>query len=77
MVSERKLRLCLLFYVLRLGKPLKAGQVISCLVLPGANARSVAVTVNPEEVHTALVSILMFLYVCMAICLSQCNICLH
>ena len=44
--------------------------MISCLVLPGANARSVAVTVNPEEVHTALVCLLMFLYLCMAICLS-------
>ena len=63
--------------MLHLGKPLKAGQVISCLILPGANARSVAVTVNPEEVHTALVCILMFLYVGLAICLSLCNICLY
>ena len=66
-----------LFHLSHLGKPLKAGQVILSLVLPGANARLVAVTINPEEVHTALVCILMFLYVCLVICLSLCNICLY
>ena len=37
------------------GKSLKTGQVVSCLILPGANARSVPVTINPDQVRSALV----------------------
>ena len=38
------------------GKPLCLGQVIHCLVLPGADARSVPVSVNPSQVGGALLS---------------------
>ena len=38
------------------GKPLCLGQVIHCLVLPGADARSIPVTVNPTQVGGALLS---------------------
>ena len=58
--------------MLHLGKPLKVGQVISCLVLPGANARSVPVTINPEKVHAALVSINVSVYLYVCICLYAC-----
>ena len=62
--------------MLYLGKPLKAGQVVSCLVLPGANARSVPVTINPEKVHTALVCI--NVSVCISVCMSvSVYICLY
>ena len=43
--------------ILYLGKPLKEGQVILCLVLPGANSRSVPVTINPDQIYTALVGV--------------------
>ena len=36
------------------GKPLSLGQVIHCLVLPGADARSVPVSINPSQVGGAL-----------------------
>ena len=36
------------------GKPLCLGQVIHCLVLPGADARSVPVSINPSQVGGAL-----------------------
>ena len=49
--------------MLHLGKPLKIGQVVSCMVLPGANTRSVPVTVNPEQVYTSLVCICASVYV--------------
>ena len=38
------------------GKPLCLGQVIQCLVLPGADARSVPVSINPSQVGGALLS---------------------
>ena len=38
------------------GKPLCVGQVIRCLVLPGADARSVPVSINPSQVGGALLS---------------------
>ncbi len=36
------------------GKSLSTGQVMVCLVLPGADARAVPVTVNPSQVGGAL-----------------------
>lgn len=36
------------------GKSLSLGQVMMCLVLPGADARAVPVTVNPLQVGGAL-----------------------
>lgn len=46
---------CSCHKIFYLGKPLRTGQVISCLILPGANARSVPVTINPDQVRSALV----------------------
>jgi len=69
MVSE-KVCVCVLL-MLYLGKPLKAGQVILCLILPGANSRSVPVTINPEEVYSALVHVLYFVQLCACLCLSH------
>ena len=36
------------------GKPLYRGQVIQCLVLPGASARAVPVSINPSVVREIL-----------------------
>lgn len=38
------------------GKTLVLGQVIQCVILPGADARSVPVSVNPSQVCGALLS---------------------
>ena len=38
------------------GKPLCLGQVVQCLVLPGADARSVPITVNPSAVMGSLIA---------------------
>ena len=38
------------------GKSLCVGQVIHCLVLPGPDARSVPVSINPSQVGGALLS---------------------
>eukprot|EP00731_Ephydatia_muelleri_P020460 Em0013g187a len=36
------------------GKPLSRGQVVQCLILGGADARSVPVTINPSRVRPAI-----------------------
>lgn len=36
------------------GKPLSRGQVVQCLILGGADARSVPVTINPSRVCLAV-----------------------
>ncbi len=38
------------------GRTLCLGQVVQCLVLPGADARSVPVTINPSAVRSSLIS---------------------
>lgn len=38
------------------GRTLCLGQVVQCLVLPGADARSVPVTINPSAVRSSVLS---------------------
>lgn len=38
------------------GKSLCLGQVVKCLVLPGADARAIPVSINPSQVGGALLS---------------------
>ena len=64
MVSGQEHSMLILVACVTIGKPLKEGQVILCLVLPGANSRSVPVTINPDQVCSALVIICVFSYVC-------------
>ena len=63
MVSGQEHSMLILVAYVAIGKPLKEGQVILCLVLPGANSRSVPVTINPDQVYTALVIICVCLFV--------------